>query len=61
MYILLKTGETAEVPVKEYYVESEAEIAEIPENAPTGSRVLVLTDSGLSVKMKNSKGQWVAI
>lgn len=61
MYILLKTGETTEVPVKEYYVESEAEVAEIPENAPTGSVVQILTESGLTVKMKNSKGQWIAI
>lgn len=61
MYILLKTGETTEVPVKEYYVESEEEIAEIPENAPVGSRALILTSNGLTVKMKNSKGQWVAI
>jgi hypothetical protein len=54
MFLLLKTGETTEVPVKEYYVESEAEIADIPDSAPIGSRVLILTEGGLTVKMKNS-------
>lgn len=61
MYLLLKTGEATETPVKEYYVESEAEIANIPGNAPVGSRVLVLTDDGLVVKMKNSQGKWISI
>jgi hypothetical protein len=61
MFLLLKTGETTETPVKEYYVESEAEIANIPDDAPTGSRVLVLTEGGLNVKMKNSQGKWIAI
>lgn len=61
MFLLLKTGEVVETPVKEYYVESEAEIADIPNNAPIGSRVLVLTDGGLVVKMKNSQGKWIAI
>jgi hypothetical protein len=59
--ILLKTGSTTEVPTKQYYVESEAEIADIPVNAPTGSTVMILTESGLSVKMKNSEGKWIQI
>jgi hypothetical protein len=59
--ILLKTGNTPEVPVKEYYVESESEIADIPADAPAGSTVLILTESGLTVKMKNSKGNWIQI
>lgn len=61
MILLLKTGEAVETPVKEYYVESEAEIADIPDNAPIGSRVLILTDSGLVVKMKNSRREWITI
>ena len=59
--ILLKNGNTYNIPVKQYYVESEAEIAEIPANAPTGSTVLILNENGLSVKMKNSEGKWIAI
>jgi hypothetical protein len=59
--ILLKTGNTPEVPTKEYYLESEAEFDEIPKNAPIGSTALILTEAGLTVKMKNSKGQWIAI
>ena len=59
--ILLKTGNTPEIPAKEYYVESESEIASIPADAPTSSTVLILTESGLTVKMKNSKGDWIQI
>lgn len=59
--ILLKQGGTYNVPTHEYYVESEDEIKSIPASAPTGSTVLILTDDGLSVKMKNSKGEWVNI
>lgn len=59
--ILLKNGNTYNIPVKQYYVESEAEIAEISANAPTGSTVLILNENGLSVKMKNSEGKWIAI
>lgn len=59
--ILLKIGESTNTPIKQYYVESEAEISQIPANAPTGSTVLILTESGLTVKMKNSKGEWIAI
>jgi hypothetical protein len=58
---LLKTGNSYEVPLKEYYVESEAEIAQIPSTAPVGSHVLILTENGLNVKMKNSQGNWVEI
>lgn len=59
--ILLKNGDTYNTPVKQYYVESEAEISQIPANAPTGSTVLILNENGLSVKMKNSEGNWIAI
>lgn len=58
---LLKTGNSYEVPLKEYYVESEAEIAKIPATAPVGSHVLILTNDGLVVKMKNSQGNWIEI
>ena len=59
--ILLKQGSTYNVPTCEYYIESEDELKSIPTSAPTSSTVLILTDAGLSVKMKNSKGEWVSI
>ena len=59
--ILLKTGNTVNVPTQEFYVESEAEIVDIPVSAPTGSTVMILTESGLTVKMKNSEGKWIQI
>ena len=48
-------------PTETWYCESVAEIANIPESAPAGSIAQVLTNSGLSVKMKNSSGNWIDI
>jgi hypothetical protein len=45
--------------VEEYYVESEAEVAEI--EAPVGSTVMILTEDGLKVKMLHSSGKWIDI
>lgn len=59
--LLLRVGDTSNMPTREYYVESEAEIEKIPEDAPTGSIVLILTESGLVVKMKNSEAKWIQI
>lgn len=60
MYQLLQTGNSFNIPTKQYYVESEEEIALI-ENAPVGSTVLILTTSGLTVKMLHSSGEWITI
>ena len=60
MYRLLKIGEYDNIATNQYYVESESEIAEI-KDAPVGSTVLILTDSGLSVKMLHSSGKWIEI
>ena len=60
MYLLLQEGNTYNIPIKQYYVESEAEIEEI-ENAPIGSTVMILTESGLKVKMLHSSGKWIDI
>lgn len=46
---------------EEWLVESEAELAEIPESAPFGSIALILTNDGLTVKMKNSSGDWITV
>ena len=59
MYQLLKVGTYANIPVCEYYVESEEEVKEI-KNAPLGSTVLILTKDGLKVKMLHSSG-WIDI
>ena len=34
------------------------EVELLPKNIPTGSLVLVPSDEGLVVQMKNSKGKW---
>ncbi len=47
-----------EPAAEEWIVESDAELDEIPDSAPFGSIALVLTDNGLTVKMKNSQGEW---
>lgn len=60
MYTLLKLGDRANAQLPEYYVESEAALSEI-KNAPAGSTVLILTEAGLTVKMRHSSGKWVEI
>ena len=60
MFHLLKEGSQTNIPVEEWYVESEAEIEEI-KNAPVGSTVMILTENGLKVKMLHSSGKWINI
>ena len=61
MLQLLQVGDSSNVPLKYYYVESEQEISEI-EDAPTGSMVLILSkENGLKIKMLHSSGQWIEI
>lgn len=58
----LKNGNTQNIPIQEWYVESEGEIEAIPSYVPVGSIVQVLTpEAGLVIKMKNSDGQWIEI
>jgi hypothetical protein len=42
----------------EYYIESEAELAEIPENAPASTIAQCNSDDGFKVYMKNEAGDW---
>lgn len=44
-----------------WYCESDAELTEIPESAPPGSIAEILTENGLTIKMKNSSGEWIEI
>lgn len=58
----LKIGGVKNIPVQEWYVESEGEVETIPSYIPVGSIVQILTpDAGLVIKMKNSNGQWIEI
>lgn len=61
MLKLLKINNVANIPVPEYYCESEEEIEQIPEEVPVSSTVLILTEEGLKVKMKHSSGRWIEI
>ena len=60
MISLLQIGNTANVPTKQYYVESEEELAEI-KDAPVGSTAMILTLDGLVIKMLHSSGEWIEI
>ena len=63
---LLKPHSMTSPATEEWLVEiddgatEEEALAEIPASAPFGSTAMVL-NSGLSVFMKNSQGQWVNI
>lgn len=56
---LIKVGEDNNIPIEEWYAESEEELDAII-GAPTGSIVSILTEDGLKVKMLRSTG-WVEI
>ena len=61
MFQLLQIGNQPNIPVKQYYVESEEEIENI-KGAPVGSVVLMLTkEEGLKIKMLHSSGEWIEI
>lgn len=57
----LKNGNTQNIPIQEWYVESEGEVETIPTYVPAGSTVQILTPEGLTIKMKNSDDQWIEI
>lgn len=58
--VLLNVGDSSNIPIKQFLLDSEDEMASLPD-CPPGSTILILTDSGLITKMKNSKGEWVNI
>lgn len=60
MLQLLQVGNNYNVPVKQYYAESEEEVAQI-QGAPVGSSVMILTEQGLVVKMLHSSGEWIEV
>lgn len=58
---LLKIGNASNIPTKEYYIDSLEELKNLPKDAPVASIVLILTENGLVIKMKNSQGAWIDI
>lgn len=56
--IMLEQGGMPNIITQTYLCDSENEVKDIPSNAPTGSVVLILTDNGLNVKMKDNEGNW---
>ena len=58
--VLLSTWNSANVPREEFLLDSEEELQDIPECSP-GSTAIILTNDGMVLKMKNSKGEWIDI
>ena len=56
--VLLSIGNSSNVPKEEFLLDSEDELQDIPECYP-GSTAIILTNNGMVVKMKNSKGEWI--
>lgn len=54
---LLSIGNSENTSRKEFLLDSEEELQNVPDCSP-GSAVIVLSDSGVQVKIKNSKGEW---
>ena len=54
---LLSIGNSENTSRKEFLLDSEGELQDVPDCSP-GSTVIILTDNGAIVKMKNSKGEW---
>lgn len=57
MYKLIKIGNQANVQAREYFVDSESDIPNLPADDPFGSMLLVINTG--EVKVKNSAGAWV--
>ena len=58
--VLLSIGNSSNVPKGEFLLDSEEELRDIPECSP-GSTAIILTNDGMVLKMKNSKGEWIDI
>ena len=55
---MIQKGNTPNTPIETWICDTLEEVNEIPNNAPTGSIALVLTNNGLVVKMKNGNNEW---
>ena len=59
MYKIIKEGNTYNIPVKEFLIDTEAEISTLPKNIPFGSYLTILEP--FSIRILNSSGKWVDI
>lgn len=58
--LLIKEGNTFNIPIETYLCDADADFANIPSNAPSGSIAYILNSNGNVVrKVKNSSGNWV--
>ena len=55
---LLERGGIPNIQTETYICNSENEVKDIPTNAPVGSLVLITTDNGLKIKIKNEQNIW---
>lgn len=55
---LIERGKRLNQQVEVWTCDDIEEVKLLPKNIPTGSLVLITSDDGLIVQMKNSKGQW---
>lgn len=59
--IMLEQAGAPNVMTSTWLCDTPEEINTIPSNTPTGSIALILTENGLTVKMKNNAGDWKEI
>lgn len=55
---LIERGKKLNQQIEVWMCDDMEEVKLLPKNIPTGSLVLVPSDEGLVVQMKNSKGKW---
>lgn len=55
---LIERGKRLNQQIEVWMCDDMEEVKLLPKNIPTGSLVLVPSDEGLVVQMKNSKGKW---
>ena len=55
---LIERGKRLNQQIEVWICDDMEEVKLLPKNIPTGSLVLVPSDEGLIVQMKNSKGKW---
>lgn len=60
MYYKIKVGNSYNVPVADYYAESDKELENF-QNVLPGSVAIVLTKEGLKTKMYHSSEGWIEI
>ena len=56
--VLLERGTKLNRPVEVWLLDSENEISLLPKTTSIGSLILIPSDDGLIIKIKNNKGYW---